>query len=55
MAKYHKNSIVIDEKGVRYFDEDGYELKNPDEIKEWNRRNRKIDKQKWLKEQTSNE
>ena len=44
--------MVIDEKGVRYFDEDGYELKNPDDIKEWNRRNRERDKQKWLKEQT---
>ena len=52
MAKNHKNSMVIDEKGVRYFDEDGYELKNPDDIKEWDRRNRGIDKQKWLKEQT---
>ena len=42
--------MVIDEKGgVRCFDEDGYELKNPDDIKEWNRRNRERDKQKWLK------
>ena len=52
MAKNHKNSMVIDEKGVRYFDEDGYELKNPDAVKEWNRLNNEIDKQKWLKEQT---
>ena len=52
MAKNHKNSMVIDEKGVRYFDEDGYELKNPDDIKEWNRKNLERDKQKWLKEQT---
>ena len=51
MAKYHKNSMVIDEKGVRFFDEDGYELKNPDAVKEWNRLNSEIDKQKWLKEQ----
>jgi hypothetical protein len=52
MAKNHKNSMVIDEKGVRYFDEDGYELKNPVHIKEWNRKNLEKDKQKWLKEQT---
>ena len=51
MAKYHKNSMVIDEKGIRFFDEDGYELKNPDAVKEWNRLNSEIDKQKWLKEQ----
>ena len=52
MANNHKNSMVIDEKGVRYFDEDGYELKNPVHIKEWNRKNLEKDKQKWLKEQT---
>ena len=49
MTKKHKMAMVIDEKGLRYFDEDGYELTHPDDIKDWEKRNRQLSKEQSLK------
>ena len=57
MGKKLKNTTLIDQKdlSVRHFDEDGYELTHPDDIKEWESRNRKRDKERWLKKQKADD
>ena len=53
MGKKLKNTTLINQKGlsIRHFDEDGYELTHPDDIKEWKSRNRKRDKARWIKKE----
>ena len=53
MGKKLKNTTLISQKGlsIRHFDEDGYELTHPDDIKEWKSRNRKRDKARWIKKE----
>ena len=34
-----------------YYDEDGYRMKTADDIKDFNRRMRRLDKEKWLRDQ----
>ena len=41
--------IKIKDNSVRFYDEDGYELTHPDDIKDWEKRNRQLSKEQSLK------
>ena len=45
----NKNMIKIKDNSVRFYDEDGYELTHPDDIKDWEKRNRQLSKEQSLK------
>ena len=36
---------------MRFYDEDGYELTHPDDIKDWEKRNRQKEKKRFLKKE----
>ena len=48
-----KNFIKIDNNTVRFYDEDGYELTHPDDIKDWEKRNRQRTKEQYLEKEVN--
>ena len=45
----NKNMMKIKDNSVCFYDEDGYELTHPDDIKDWEKRNRQLTKEQSLK------
>ena len=54
LCQKNKNMIKINDNSVRFYDKDGYELTHPDDIKDWEKRNRQLTNEPSLKKKAVN-